>query len=242
MRVSAGIVPSFFTMANMFSGYFSIIQCTQGNYTQAAWLIVAAAVFDTLDGTLARLTKSASSFGVQYDSLADVVSFGAAPSYLAYLVFFKGWGTIGLLISFLPLVFGSIRLARFNIRQKGPARENFQGLPIPAAALTIATFIIFNYHFWDHLRWTKLFLILLIFVSTLMISTIRYEKMPEFSLQSDPRNRLKMLMVIVGGVVIVLYPQQTFFPLALLYCASGLVRVIMLFLRPGNSIKQNETS
>jgi CDP-diacylglycerol--serine O-phosphatidyltransferase len=238
LRVKAGLVPSFFTMANMFSGYFSIIQCTQNNYTQAAWLIVAAAVFDTLDGTLARLTKSTSNFGIQYDSLADVISFGAAPSYLSYMVFFKGWGTIGLLISFLPLVFGSIRLARFNIIQKGVAKEGFQGLPIPAAALTIATFIVFNYHFWESLRWTKVFLILLLFVSAVMISTIRYEKMPEFSLQTDSKNKLKILIVILGSFIIILYPQETFFPMALLYSVSAPSRVVLSILRPGNSDKK----
>ena len=123
MRVRAGIVPSFFTMTNMFCGYFSVVQTTQDRFTQAAWLIVAAAVFDTIDGILARLTKTSSNFGIQYDSLADAISFGLAPSYLAYMVFFNGWGTTGLLISFLPLVFGSIRLARFNVRLKGFDKE-----------------------------------------------------------------------------------------------------------------------
>lgn len=240
MRVKAGLVPSFFTMANMFSGYFSIIQCTQNRFTQAAWLIIAAAVFDTLDGTLARLTKSSSRFGIQYDSLADAISFGLAPSYLAYMVFFRSWGTIGLLISFLPLVFGSIRLAMFNIKQDGLKKEYFEGLPIPAAALTIATFIIFNYHFWERLRWTKLFLILLLFVSAMMISMIIYEKLPEFSLQTSSRNRIKVLIVIVSVVVIILYPHETFFPLTLFYIISGPFKVIWPVLRSGSFNKKAE--
>lgn len=227
MRVKASIVPSFFTMANMFSGYFSVIQCTQEHYTQAAWLIVAAAVFDTIDGTLARLTRSSSNFGIQYDSLADVISFGLAPSYLAYSVFFRAWGTIGLLISFLPLVFGSIRLARFNIKQDGtPKKEKFEGLPIPAAALVIATYIIFNFYFWDRLLGTKLFLILMLFVSVVMISTIAYEKMPEFSLQTSSKNRIKILIVILGSFIIILFPHETFFVLVLLYSISGPFKVV----------------
>ena len=238
MRVKAGIVPSFFTMANMFCGYFSVIQTTQNHFTQAAWLIVAAAVFDTVDGVLARLTKTSSSFGIQYDSLADVISFGLAPSYLAYMVFFRGWGTTGLLISFLPLVFGSIRLARFNIRQDGIKKEYFEGLPIPAAALTIATYIIFNFYFWDRLRWTKLFLILLLFVSAMMISTIVYERMPDFSLQTNPKNRTKILIAISGAFIIVLFPHETFFPLTLLYILSGPAKVIWPVLRLKPSSKK----
>jgi CDP-diacylglycerol--serine O-phosphatidyltransferase len=229
-------------MANMFSGYFSVIQCTQNNFTQAAWLIVAAAVFDTLDGTLARITKSSSSFGIQYDSLADAISFGLAPSYLAYMVFFRGWGTIGLLISFLPLVFGSIRLAMFNIKQDGLKKDHFEGLPIPAAALTIATYIIFNFYFWDRLRWTKLFLILMLFVSAMMISMIVYEKLPAFSLQTSSKNRIKILIVIVGVIIIVLYPHETFFPLTLLYILSGPFKLIWPILRSGSINKKEETS
>jgi CDP-diacylglycerol---serine O-phosphatidyltransferase len=240
LRVRAGIVPSFFTMTNMFCGYFSVIQTTQERFTQAAWLIVAAAVFDTIDGILARLTKTSSNFGIQYDSLADAISFGLAPSYLAYMVFFKGWGTTGLLISFLPLVFGSIRLARFNVRQNGIKKEYFEGLPIPAAALTIATFIIFNFYFWDRLRWTKLFLILLLFVSAVMISTILYERMPEFSLQTNPKNRTKILITVSGVVIIVLFPHETFFPLALLYILSGPFKVIWPILRLKPSGKEIE--
>lgn len=240
MRVKAGIVPGFFTMANMFSGYFSVIQTTQLHFTQAAWLIVAAAVFDTVDGALARLTKTSSNFGIQYDSLADAISFGLAPSYLAYMVFFRGWGTIGLLISFLPLVFGSIRLARFNIRQDGVKKEYFEGLPIPAAALTIATFIIFNFYFWDRLRWTKLFLILLLFVSVVMISTILYERIPEFSLQTSSKNRKKILITITGVIIIVLVPHETFFPLAGLYVLSGPFKVIWPMLRLKPSSKKTE--
>jgi CDP-diacylglycerol--serine O-phosphatidyltransferase len=240
LRVKAGIVPSFFTMANMFCGYFSVIQTTQNHFTQAAWLIVAAAVFDTVDGVLARLTKTSSHFGIQYDSLADAISFGLAPSYLAYMVFFRGWGTIGLLISFLPLVFGSIRLARFNIMQNGIKKEYFEGLPIPAAALTIATFIIFNFYFWDRLRWTKLFLILLLFVSAVMISTIVYERMPEFSLQTNSKNRTKVLIAISGAVIIVLYPYETFFPLTLLYILSGPFKVIWPVLRLKPSSKKTK--
>ena len=192
-----------------------------GNYVPAAWLIVAAAILDTLDGKLARLTHSSSNFGVQYDSLADVVSFGLAPSALAYFVFFHNWGPIGLFLSFSPLVFGSVRLARFNIRLKGFDKEYFEGLPIPAAAVALSTFVIINFEFWGHLRWSKLFLSLMLLVSLLMISSIRYEKMPNFTLHGNRAHRLKILTLIISTFLIILFPQETLFPLVIVYVFSG---------------------
>ncbi len=226
-RVRAGLVPSFFTMANMFCGYFSIILAAGQHFIPAAWLIVAAGILDTLDGKLARLTKTSSPFGVQYDSLADVVSFGAAPAALSYFVYFQQWGTIGLLVSFIPLVFGSLRLARFNVRLKGFDKEFFEGLPIPAAAITISTFVIFAYHFWHGLRWGKVFFFMLLLVSTLMITNIRYEKMPNFSLRTSRGNRIKILIVVVGTLLIFLFPQESFFPIAIVYVLSGIVRAFL---------------
>jgi CDP-diacylglycerol--serine O-phosphatidyltransferase len=221
----------------MFCGYYSIILASQATpdksyfFSRASWFIVAAAVLDVLDGKLARLTKTTSPFGVQYDSLADVVSFGIAPSYLAYRVFFYKWDFVGMLISFMPLVFGSIRLARFNIR-KTEDKSYFEGLPTTAAAVTIATFVVFNYRFWDTLRWSKMFLVILIFLSIMMISLIRYEKMPNFSLYSSSRNRLKMIFVIFGMIIIIFSPHEVFFPIAVSYCLSGPVRALWIIINP----------
>jgi len=209
----------------------------------AAWLIVAAAVLDTLDGKLARLTKSSSIFGLQYDSLADVTSFGFAPSFLAYSVLFNKWGTVGLFLSFVPLVFGSIRLARFNIRQRAETKDYFEGLPIPASAVTIATFVVFNYHFWGYFRWSKIFLIIILFLSIMMISLIRYEKLPEFSLQADTSNRIRILFVVSCITIIIFFPHESFFPFAILYSLSGPGRALFFLLSPtadANKIEKRE--
>ncbi|RMF55483.1 MAG: CDP-diacylglycerol--serine O-phosphatidyltransferase [Calditrichaeota bacterium] len=221
MRVAPGIVPGFFTMANMFCGYYATLQAAKGQFITATWLIFAAAVLDALDGKLARLTGTASKFGVQYDSLADVVSFGLAPSALAYFVFFHQWGAVGLFLSFTPLVFGSVRLARFNVRLKGFDKEYFEGLPIPAAALALSTFVMFNFEYWHLLRWSKVFLSLMLLVSILMISSIRYEKMPNFTLKSDRKERIKILLLIIGSLLIIIFPYKALFPLALIYVFSG---------------------
>ena len=114
----------------------------------AAIVRFAAAFLDAMDGKVARFTKSSSKFGVEYDSLADVISFGFAPSFLIFSVYLKDMKMVGILISFLPLLFGSIRLARFNTQLKGFSKDYFKGLPIPIAALTLTSFIIFSFHFY----------------------------------------------------------------------------------------------
>lgn len=235
MRVKTNWVPNAFTMGNLFCGYFSVILTANQKFVQASWLIVAAAVLDALDGKIARLTKASSHFGVEYDSLADVVSFGIAPAFLAYNAVFINWGTIGLLIGFGPLVFGSVRLARFNIRLEGFDKDYFEGLPIPAAAVTLATFIVFTSQIWEAIRWQKIFLFILIMVSVLMVTTIRYETLPNFSIQQGPSNRLKFLAVLLATLLIVLFPQEAFFPLAMVYVLSGPVRLSWLMLFSGNN-------
>lgn len=238
MRMKAAIVPGFFTMANMFCGYYSVIMAARGEFVTAAWLIIAAGVLDVLDGKLARMVQGSSEFGVQYDSLADVVSFGLAPSVLGYYAFFQSWGTIGLLLSFMPLVFGSIRLARFNVRQKGFTKNVFEGVPIPAAAVAICSYILINYELWEQLRWPNIFLLIVLAVSFLMITNIRYEVMPNFSLQSTRKERLKILAVLIAVVLILIDPQKTIFPLILIYILSGPARAIWLLLNTKNDLSQ----
>jgi CDP-diacylglycerol--serine O-phosphatidyltransferase len=240
VKVKKNWVPSAFTMTNLFCGYLSVILCTSGRFIQAAWLIVAAAVLDALDGKIARFAKVNSRFGVEYDSLADVISFGFAPSMLLYKAVFVNWGILGLFISVAPLVFGSIRLARFNIRLKDFTKEYFEGLPIPAAAVTIATFLVFNFHFWGFFRWEKVCLFLVIALSVLMVTSIRYETFPNFSLQSGLQNRYKFLVVIVGILLVIIFPQEAFFPLATTYVLSGPVYLTWQILQGGNGRKSKK--
>ncbi len=237
MKVKTNWVPSAFTMGNLFFGYFSVVLSANDKFIQASWLVVAAAVLDALDGKIARLAKASSHFGVEYDSLADVVSFGFAPSFLAYKSVFNHWGTVGLFISFAPLVFGSIRLARFNIRLKGFDKDHFEGLPIPAAAITIVTFLVFNFEFWGYLRWEKVFLFIVLVVSVLMVTTVRYETLPDFSLQKGAPNRSRFLIVLIGVILIIIFPQESFFPLAALFVLSGPVNLFWHLLVDGPSGK-----
>ena len=121
------LAPGFLTSMNLFLGFYAIISSSKGDFVTASWLIILAAVFDAFDGKVARATKSMSRFGVEFDSLADAISFGLAPSFLLYQIHLNKMGPAGLIISFFPLIFGTIRLARFNVGVSGPEKINFKG-------------------------------------------------------------------------------------------------------------------
>ena len=134
MKITRAVVPSLFTTLNIFCGFLSILSVAQGHFQTAAWFIILAAIFDSLDGVMARITRSSSQFGVELDSLADVVSFGAAPSFMVYQAHLYTLGNWGIIIAALPVVFGAIRLARFNVQLVGFNKDYFNGLPIPMHA------------------------------------------------------------------------------------------------------------
>ena len=138
------------------------------------------------------------------------------------------------------MVFGSIRLARFNVRTKEFEKDKFEGLPIPSAALTIAAFVIFNFELWGTLRWSKVFLSLMLLVSLLMITNIRYEIVPDFSLQTSRANRLKILVFIIVAIVIISFPQETFFPMMITYVLSGILLVVWQIFNQKNDKKTFE--
>lgn len=136
------VLPNLLTTGNLFFGFFSFVKTFQGDFKWAAGAIILAAIFDVLDGRVARLTGSTSEFGVQYDSLCDLISFGLAPSFLMYQFALVDIGRIGWIICFLFLSCGALRLARFNVQSSiGKSHGDFTGLPIPMAAIVVATFV-----------------------------------------------------------------------------------------------------
>ncbi len=136
------ILPNLVTTGNLFFGFFAIIKCLQGDFFVASIAILLAAVFDMADGRVARLTGGTSEFGVQYDSLCDLVSFGVAPAFIMYKGGLDSLGRLGWIICFLFLACGALRLARFNVQSSiGQASGDFTGLPIPMAAAVIACFV-----------------------------------------------------------------------------------------------------
>jgi CDP-diacylglycerol--serine O-phosphatidyltransferase len=224
VKVPRSIVPSFFTVGNMFCGFYSVIAAFQGMVELAAWMIVAGAFLDAMDGKVARFTNSSSQFGVEYDSLADVITFGFAPSFLIFTIFGNTLGIPGILLSFMPLLFGSIRLARFNTQLKGFDKEYFSGLPIPTAAITLSSFILFSkYLFAESIKFPKMMIILILCISVLMVSTIRYETAPDLNFKGNRKEKTKFVILILAVIIIIIFPHQTLFPLILLYILTGLV-------------------
>lgn len=228
IKVSRSIVPNFFTVGNMFCGYMSIVFAVfNHNYVLASWMIVLAAFFDAMDGKIARFINTSSKFGVEYDSLADVVSFGLAPSVLIYAFFFSDWKTVGLFISFFPLLFASIRLARFNVQLEGFDKSHFTGLPSPVAAISLATYIIFVSEFFQANPFPKLFITITFILSILMVSTIRYDIMPNLTFKGSRYNKVMFVLLIISFLTLIIFPKALFFPYMMVYVLSGIVRFLI---------------
>jgi len=214
----------------------SVIFALRENYLTAAWLIILAAIFDALDGMLARFTKTSSDFGVEFDSLADVVSFGLAPSVLVYLIYFHHFGDLGVVISFMPLLFGGIRLARFNVQFSGYEKESYVGLPIPMQAIILSSFILFNYDLWDDLKFSFALTPLVLFLCLLMVSTIEYDTLPKFSLRNTRKNFIKLLVFVSSSILIALFPRKALFPLTFIFVWVGIARWLYHLLRHGEAV------
>ncbi len=247
MKITRAVVPSLFTVLNIFCGFSAVVQTSQGGYRQAAWFIILAAIFDVLDGVMARITKSSSSFGVEFDSLSDVVSFGLAPSFLVYQSLFYRDGGMGLLVSSLPLILGALRLARFNSQLVGFTKEYFRGLPIPASALTICAYVLaFHVEGFGYTPLTASLLPPLVtVVSLLMVSTIRYDTLPQISKRGISAHPLKFTALVVAVTAIAVTRGAALFPVFGLYLLTGpmryTVQAVRHALRPaGKDIKEDE--
>ncbi len=228
-RVTPSIIPNLFTAMNMFSGFFSIISASQGNFTYAGWLIIIAAIFDTLDGVMARLTKSSSELGIELDSLSDVISFGAAPSFLLYTTYFYQFETFGVIISSLPLIAGGFRLARFNVQLVGFDKSYFTGLPIPSAALLI---VCFNLSFYKdgYPEELKIFIIpMVLLVSFLMVSKVKYDTLPKFSLIEMKKNPLLYVAYLIALIVLIFYTVKGLFFIFVFMIVFGIFRQIFKY-------------
>ena len=231
MKRSRKLIPNLFTSMNIFFGFLAIIKASEGSFVTASWFIVIAAILDLFDGTVARLTKTASEFGIEFDSLADVISFGVAPAFLIQRAYLQNLGDLGTVISFLPLVCGGIRLARFNIYFGGKEKTGFVGLPIPFAAVSIVTYIIFNYYFWDEIHLERLLVPQIVLVSILMLSKVEYYVLPKFSFRQGKRHSLGLIIMLTIAFVVSIFPQETFYPFVMAYILWGIVRFIFKVVR-----------
>lgn len=225
------VLPSLFTTGNLFCGFYAIIRSINHDFERAAYAIILAGVFDLLDGRVARITKSQSQFGVEYDSLADVVSFGLAPAVMAYLWVLEPFGRLGWSAAFFFAACGALRLARFNAIQSSEPKSYFIGLPIPAAANTLAAASIayHDLHF-EYPQWVVL--MLMFGLGLLMVSNIRYRSFKDFDLRH--RRSFLMLVMLVGVVALaVLRPEIALCVVFGYYVAWGPVREGLVLLRRG---------
>lgn len=248
------IFPNVFTALNFLCGFLAIIYIANAApkaeaslievsdiaiFTKAAWFIVIASVFDALDGKIARMTKSYSEFGIEFDSLADIVSFGAAPAVLIYKVYFHSLGDIGKLISFLPLLFGGIRLARFNIQISSFEKSDFVGMPIPASAVSLASFVVFSFEFNNYAALhSKFFIPLVVLMSFLMVSTIGYDTMPRFSFRRGKWNVFKLLYFLIAIIMIAIFKEIVLFPFVMSYILYGIFHWFVSFFKNSEELPE----
>jgi len=226
----AYLLPNFFTAASIFSGFYSISLALENSFISAAWFIFLSLIFDGLDGRIARLTNTASHFGVEFDSLADIVAFGVAPALLMYLYIGDVYGRVGIVASSLFIIFGAVRLARFNVMTARIEPSVFIGLPIPTAAIMIATAILLFEHYAQFAKFQILLLPFSTFLAILMVSNIRYPSFKKFNMRAMHFTRF-LIGVIVIALMLFIYPIEGMGTLGALYLLYGPLRATYYLVR-----------
>jgi len=226
MRRGIVILPNAFTLGNLFFGFWAIISALRGEFSMAAWLIFAAAVADGLDGRVARFARTDSPFGVELDSLVDLVSFGIAPALLVYEMLLQT-GDWSWTLAFLYAAAVAMRLARFNIEQGGRAKKHFHGLPSPVAGVTVSSFYPFSQttFFADYVinwPWTQLIGGGMIVLGGLMLSHVIYPAIPRLSV-TTARGRAAVVFMLTIVALLIWNPQLVVFPVGLTYISYGVV-------------------
>jgi CDP-diacylglycerol---serine O-phosphatidyltransferase len=225
------ILPSAFTLGNLFFGIYSMVAASRGDFQWAAWCIVFAALLDMLDGRIARFTATGSRFGAELDSLVDAVSFGVAPAFLAYHLFFVE-GPWSWVVVFIYVTAVVVRLARFNVEQSGEAKKAFHGLPSPTAGMLVATV----YPFFTAggvapltggLPSAQAMGIGLVTLALLMLSHIPYPVVPRISF-GTARGALGSGALIGCAVAAIVVPEYFIFPFLATYTAWGMSRAVAL--------------
>jgi CDP-diacylglycerol---serine O-phosphatidyltransferase len=221
------ILPNLLTSISLFAGFYAIVATIDKKFIYAGVAVFVSCIFDMLDGRVARMTGSNSKFGVEYDSLSDLVAFGVAPALLAYMWALKVYGRFGWLAAFLYVACGALRLARFNIQVDSVQKKQFLGLPIPSAAAAIASSVLF--YSWlgyqGELK-TVLMPILIYILAFLMVSDVRYYSFKDMAFFKGKPFRSTVAAIIML-VIIFLEPQITLFILTFAYLLSGPVYTLL---------------
>jgi CDP-diacylglycerol--serine O-phosphatidyltransferase len=242
MRKGIYILPNLITLSSRFAGFYSIVASYNSDYERAAWSIMIASVFDVLDGWVARMTHTATRFGIEIDSLADVISFGVAPGVLVYTWTLFSFGKIGWLGSFFLVACAALRLARFNVQMGSTEKKHFTGLPTPASALVIASTVLAYEEvikILEHLRLAWLadavgkdywVLAMTFILAALMVSNITYHGLKEANLKE--RRPFGILVVIAALLAVIAYhPALMIFLMMITYVLFGIGEALYGLLR-----------
>ncbi|MFA5352984.1 MAG: CDP-diacylglycerol--serine O-phosphatidyltransferase, partial [Thermodesulfovibrionales bacterium] len=215
---------------------YAILSAIDGNYLNAAWAIIVANIFDGLDGWIARLTNTSSRFGVELDSLSDLVAFGVAPAILMYKWGLAPFGRLGWAAAFLFMACGALRLARFNIQTGAPGSKAFKGMPIPGAATVLSSIVIFYYEFWTGIPDKNIFFpVVTILLGLLMVSTLRYHGLKELDFRERKPFGFLIFFVLLLFVLF-LHPSTAIFVFAMVYLVWGIIEnIFLLFNRRGTA-------
>ncbi len=234
MRQVVVVMPSAFTLGNLFFGFWAIVSAFNGNFRWAGWFIVFAGILDMLDGRVARLSGTGTRFGAELDSLVDVISFGVAPALLMYFLDFSNSGRFAWILCYIYVVAVALRLARFNVLSAGkPASGWFTGLPSPAAGMTLAVYYPFSQTNWysGSVAYLDLqhegLVVLMLLLAVLMVSNVKYPKFPPIGIRSRKGifGLIVHVVILLGGLIV---PAYFLFPLGLFYVALGIVRATVL--------------
>ncbi len=219
------LLPNLFTAASIFTAVVAIVSATHGRFEKAAWLIFLSLLFDGLDGRIARLTHTTSRFGVEFDSLADIVAFGVAPAILLYHYTGVDYGRFGVLVMALYIVFGAVRLARFNVMSPNTDPTVFIGLPIPTAAIFVSVWVLMFQRYETLRQYNVLLLVATLAMALLMVSNIRYPSFKKIRLERPMVTKTFVALIVVSSLMY-LYPVEGFAFFVTGYVLWGVARTL----------------
>jgi len=225
------LLPNFFTALSVFFGVMSIIAASQGKFEKAFIYIILSLLADGLDGRIARITNTTTKFGVEFDSLADIVAFGVAPAMLLFFAIGENYGKFGALVSGLFVVFGAIRLAKFNITASDPSY--FIGLPIPTSAVVLASWVMLDVKY-NNSSFDIFLLIGALILAFLMVSNFRYPSFKKLDLNKNIAFKVLVLIIIVASFIY-LYPIEAIAFILSSYVLYGIIRSVRSYKRIINS-------
>jgi CDP-diacylglycerol--serine O-phosphatidyltransferase len=225
------LLPNTLTLCGMYCGFYAIMSAINGNFLHAAWAIILANIFDGLDGWIARLTNTTTRFGVELDSLSDLVAFGVAPSVMIYKWALMPFGRLGWAVAFLFVACGALRLARFNVQTGSSGSKAFKGMPIPGAASILSSVVIFYYVHWEGLPGKSfMYPLLTVILALLMVSTLRYHGIKEVDFREKKPFWMLIVFVMILFVMLI-HPSTAIFVFAMVYLFWGIIENSILFVR-----------